>query len=344
MNRSLSQLRSRRRERQASNAVLNPRHRRSAPIRKVHGHFRLGCRLVRSYLQRILGLCIALLVLSYHAFCFYQLMQKNLMGTGFQIELKDNLVDRATGCPALAVRFTHFHSEPLVPMTRQELEHQIELMVPISNHTSSNLILQCPRPDQNNDDSPPCRGILKVFRSEVMYRHVKRCLKILQDSVITSRILYSDDHTMTLVEEELASATLWDAPIPRDFDVQLLYIRCILLKHSIVHRDFTAANFMVHQNTGKVYVIDFSDAFIWDDEWTSSSRNLINLFNIWWKWHDEDDQRQELVELTKRMRVGDMRWKKPVQLAQHEKWQPSEEDLKLMGNRPRFDLLKDIHN
>ena len=269
-------------------------------------------------------------------------MEKNLIGNDFMLELKDVVVDPVTGCPALSTRFTHHKQDPVLPMTQDELDHQIGLMVPISDHTSNNLILKCPPSEHNEEDVPICRGIVKVFRSMETYHHIKHCLTILHDSPITARLLYADDESLTLVEEELALATLWDAPIPRDFNVQLQFIRCMLLKHSIVHRDFTAANFMVHQITGKLYVIDFSDAFVWDDQWTSW-HNLLNLFNIWWKWHDEDAQRHELVEITKPLRNGDKRWKRPVQPEQHEKWQPTEEDLQVMGHRPRFDLLKDIH-
>lgn len=343
MNRSLPQLRSRQRGSQVNNPVLRPHNRRSAPLKRLQGHYRRVRTSCRLYFPWLIGSCIVLVILPCHVYCFYQLMLKNLMGADFQVELKHNLVDRATGCPALAVRFTHFHSKPFVPMTHEELQQQIALMIPVPNHTSRNLILHCPTSEQVEDGAPTCRGIVKVFRSETLYHHVKRCLMILEDSMITARILHADDETLTLVEEELGSATLWDAPIPRDFDVQLLYIRCILLKHSIVHRDFTSANFVVHPNTGKLFVIDFSDAFIWDNEWISP-RNLINLFNIWWKWHDEDAQRHELVTLTKPRWVGDMRWKHPVQPEQHEKWVPSEEDLKLMGDHPRFHILEDNNN
>lgn len=344
MKKGVSFFRSRRRGSTASNGQLHLRQGNFLSLRKPRGWIFCRRPRVTSFHSKIFGCsCLVWLGVCYHAVCFYRLMERNLIGNAFKHELKGMLLDPATGCPALSTRITHLKSELLVPMTKDELDHQIGLMVPILDHTSNNLILKCPRLEQQEQDFPTCRGIVKVFRSAATYHHIKYCLNILQDSHITARLLYSDDESLTLVEEELALSTLWDAPIPRDFNVQLQFIRCILLKHSMVHRDFTSANFMVHQVTGKVYVIDFSDAFIWDDQW-NSLHNLVNLFNIWWKWYDEDAQRLELVEMTKTLWNGNKRWKRPVQPEHHEKWQPTEEDLKVMGHGPRFDLLQDIHH
>jgi hypothetical protein len=289
---------------------------------------------------------LLILAIRRHYFRFYHLMENNVLGTYFQEELMshaqaiDFFIDSATSCPQLPLLLANVRPEPLVPMTREELENQIEIMVP-TNHTGGNLVLQCP--NLTEEHTTPCRGVVKVFRSESTYQHVKRCLTILKDAEITARLLYSDEETLTLVEEEIALSTLWEAPIPRNFDMQLIYIRCILLNYSVVHRDFTAPNFVVHPTTGKLYIIDFSDAFAWDDQWMSSGRNLVNLFNIWWKWHDEDSQRHVLVDTTKPMVKGDMQWKRPAVVEPRTgRWEPSNEDLQLIGGRQRFDLLQDI--
>lgn len=304
------------------------------------------------HVRWVVGFLLFLLAICRHAFLFYRLMKGNVTGAYFQQELMarhlvDYLVDPDTACPQLSVSLANAQPVPLKLMSKEELDHQIEMMVP-TDHTGRNLVLQCPQEEQDDAGpniilQPNCRGVVKVFRSESTYHHVKRCLILLQDSGITARLLYSDDETLTLVEEEIASSTLWEAPIPREFDIQLLFIRCILLQHSIVHRDFTAPNFVVNPMTGRLYIIDFGDAFVWDDQWMSSGRNLVNLFNIWWRWHDEDSQRQMLVDATKPRVKGGMKWKRPVVQPLPGQWEPSEEDLKFLGGRRRFDLLQDIH-
>jgi hypothetical protein len=309
----LSQVRSRRRSttrtHQSDKTVLqtNPRHPRgpTPPVRnwRDSGHLSASRRIPVLWIK--VGSALVVLLICWHFFLFYRLMENNVFGTNFRQELLarqhargDFLIDPDTSCPRFPiVSKTKVHPSPLIPMTKEELEHQIDRMVPVrSRHTgSSSLVLQCP-------PSTACRGVVKVFRSKSTFRHVQRCLTLLKDSDITARLLYSDEDTLTLVEEEIAPSTLWFAPIPSNLEVQLLYIRCILLQYSIVHRDFTASNFVVHPRTGKLYIIDFSDAFVSDKDqgrmWFSGRRNLVNLFNLWWKWHNEDAQRQILLDRT----------------------------------------------
>lgn len=278
-----------------------------------------------------------------------------MRGTEFHKELDAFGVNNRTLCPALPARLYFDHRKPFVPMTREELDEQLGSMISVNHTTGGNTILQCPlnfwRPEDDGDDEPllvdphkdsqsHCRGVVKIFQSRSIYHHAKRCLELLQDSGITARLLYSDDESLTLVEEQISPYPLWDAPVPFDVGTQLLNIRCILLQHSILHRDFTANNFIVDPIGGKLFVIDFSDAFVGDDRWWTSWRNLVNLFNVWWKWHDEDAQRHELTHETKMLLKKGNVWEPP---RQHKRWEPSEEDLKIMGDRPRFDILKDIH-
>jgi serine/threonine-protein kinase RIO1 len=120
-----------------------------------------------------------------------------------------------------------------------------------------------------------------------------------------------------MVEEDMGRVTMLNSPIPDDFDVQLRRIRCLLQHHQILHRDLTWQNLILNQDTGKLYVIDFGDAFVWNgfSSWGGnnnwSSRNVENLFNIWWKHYDEERQLEWLISETRLEVKGDRLWKPP---------------------------------
>jgi hypothetical protein len=219
-------------------------------------------------------------------------------------------------CPALPERLQHWgRLPPLAPLTKRLVEQQLKVMKEITPGTTGNRILTCPGLHKH------CRGVAKVYRSKAVYHHVKRCLTLLKDAGIGARILYANDETATMVEEDMGRVTMLNSEIPDDFDVQLWRIRCLLRHHQILHRDLTWQNIIVNKYTGKLTVIDFGDAFVWQGyswqermwrHWENySRRNVENLFNIWWKHYDEDGQLERLISATRPQVKGDRLWKPP---------------------------------
>lgn len=150
--------------------------------------------------------------------------------------------------------------------------------------------------------SDTCHGVVKVYQSRPVCEHVKRCLKLLEPAGdVGARILYADEKTKpeTMAEENMGpsmSVSTW----PEDYAIQLRRIVCILRKYSIIHRDLNWNNFVVDESTGRIYVIDLGDAFVWQGGmWNLQNyrrHNLVNLFNIWWKHHDEQEQLDDLID------------------------------------------------
>ena len=217
-------------------------------------------------------------------------------------------------CPELPERLQNLPPESrLHPMTQNKLTEQLEYkMEAVDLGTTGNRILKC----KNQYRGISCRGVLKIYPQRSVYELVKRCLTLLEHAQIAPRILYADDATATMVEEDLGTITMMNSPIPMDFDLQLRRIRCILREHAILHRDLLFRNFIIDKKTGKVFVIDFGDAFVWEGGgvWNSqnfSSRNLVNLFNMWWRGHDEDANLEWLIDYTKPEIRGDRQWRPP---------------------------------
>lgn len=202
--------------------------------------------------------------------------------------------------------------QSLRTLTKEQVEKQLPYMEKVKRGTTGNQIWICPRPTPRG---VRCYGVVKKFRSKAVYRHVKRCLTILHHTGFTPRIMYADDETSTLVEEDLGFVTMLNAPIPIDFDKQIRHIHCVLREHSIIHRDLTYPNFIIEPNTGKMKLIDFGDAFIWDGGWTENQnyyqRNIENLFNLWWKYQDEQAHVEWLIKITKPEVKGDRQWRPP---------------------------------
>jgi serine/threonine protein kinase len=199
-------------------------------------------------------------------------------------------------------------------MTKEQMTKQLEDMEEITVGTTGNRILHCP---SHYTYGIPCRGVLKVYRHTSVYQHVKRCLTLLETVGIGARILYADDATATMVEEDMGRVTMMNAPIPLDYDVQLRRIRCLLQEHSILHRDLNWRNFLVDKGTGKVTIIDFGDAFVWHgggvwNRQNYSYRNVVNLFNIWWRSHDEDASLERMIAFTIPEIKGDRQWRPPA--------------------------------
>jgi hypothetical protein len=241
-----------------------------------------------------------------------------------------------TKCPDLPDRLLHHHTDlvspPLIPLTKEEVKRQRSLMIKARLGTMGDVVLACPDHHRSRVDSygrirtsysgststhsQVCRGILKIYQSKVVYRHVKRCLTLLQGTGIAPRILYSDDATHTLVEEDQGWLTMRNSPIPVDFDQQLRRILCILRQHSIVHRDLTYPNIVIDEVTGKLSIIDMGDAFVAIDGWYNwqnyNWRNLQNLWNIWWHQYDEEAKLEDLITRTIPEITGDRQWRPPV--------------------------------
>lgn len=132
--------------------------------------------------------------------------------------------------------------------------------------------MMCHHPDHttsSSSSSPLCYGVLKIFRSKVVYEHTKRCLTLLQNEDFVPRLLYSNDTTLTIVEEDRGQLTMMNAPIPMDFDQQIHRMICRLRQYyRIIHRDITYTNFVIDPKTGFISLIDFGDAFVAIDEET----------------------------------------------------------------------------
>jgi len=243
-------------------------------------------------------------------------------------------------CPALPERLqTMAMGRPPyspVQLTKEEVDHQLQIMIPNKVGTTGNQVFVCPANKQQknstaaDDDTTECRGVVKVYRSRAVYHHVKRCLLLLAEdttSYVTSPILYADDASATMVEANAGPAmsiSTW----PDDFEPQLRRIMCLLRRQHMIHRDLNWQNFVVDETTGRIYIIDFGDAFVWQSQpgdteeeggawrnWQNyQRRNLVNLFNIWWKQHDEQQQLEDLIAKIKfqRKRNKTRIWKAPV--------------------------------
>lgn len=234
-----------------------------------------------------------------------------------------------TTCPPLPDRLLHHHvdllSPPLVPLTQQDIKQQMKYRKKDRLGTMGDVILTCPshhrsrvdelgriRTMQTDPSLRSCRGILKQYQSGAVYQHVKRCLTMLEDTGIVPRLLYSDDSTLTLVEEDKGFLTMRNSPIPVDFDQQLRRILCILRHHSIVHRDVTHPNFVIDEITGMLYIIDFGDAYVGTLESRFNWRNIQNLFNIWWNQYDEEARMDEFIADTIPEIRGNRQWRPPA--------------------------------
>lgn len=192
-------------------------------------------------------------------------------------EQQTNNSTSSTICPPMPKRLEHVKPFPLETMTKEEMEYQIQNYMDENEFgTTGNRILTC---RQHNVHF--CRGVVKVYRSKAMYFQVKRCLLMLQEAGITSRILYADDETGTMVEEDMGEVTLMNSPVPWDYKEQMHLIQCILQQHSIIHRDFNFRNFIANQATGKINIIDFGDSVVWQGGlWNLENYNWRNLQNV----------------------------------------------------------------
>jgi tRNA A-37 threonylcarbamoyl transferase component Bud32 len=220
-----------------------------------------------------------------------------------------------TSCPSLPGRLENITiPKPLVPLSKEQLESQVVKHMILEEHgTTGSKILTCRRDVKLSSEE--CRGVLKIYRSKSIYRHVKRCLRLLEKSGMTSRILYTDDENKIMVEEDLGSLTMMNSPVPFDYAPQLRRIHCILQEHSIIHRDFNFRNFIVDPSTGYIRIIDFGDAVIWQGSSRNTEnfqlRNLENLFSLWWKSYDAQAELDGMVEIADPMIFGDRLWKPP---------------------------------
>eukprot|EP00980_Cylindrotheca_fusiformis_P014817 scaffold4031_cov135-Cylindrotheca_fusiformis.AAC.4 len=204
----------------------------------------------------------------------------------------------------------------LVPTTRklskQEMEYQMQNYMDANEFgTTGNKIFTC-----RQHKVPFCTGVVKIYRSKAMYYQVKRCLTLLQHAGITSQILYTDDEKGIMVEEDMGELTMMNSPVPLDYVVQLQWIHCVLVQHSIIHRDYNFRNFLVNQTTGKIMVIDFGDAVVWQGGlWNIENynlRNLENMFSLWWKRHSSQAQLDIMVEVAEPMLFGNRIWRQPI--------------------------------
>lgn len=247
--------------------------------------------------------------------------------------------DSADVCPPLPDRLLHWAKPPqLIPLTKDEVEEQRRIMTKTNFGTMGDSILRCPptKPSvlssTRRNAETDCRGILKTYRSKVVYEHVKRALTILADTRIVPRILFSDDATRTLVEESMGQVTMMNSPIPVDFDQQLRRILCILRQHKVIHRDLTFPNFVVDEVSGMIFLIDFGDAFLGVDGGIMANvfpssqeqdrpfnwRNLVNLLNIWLSNYDEEVRLEEFIAFTQPKVHGERQWRpKPWKWTSH---------------------------
>jgi serine/threonine protein kinase len=141
-------------------------------------------------------------------------------------------------------------------------------------------------------------------------------LTLLKDTGIVPRLLYADDTTNTLVEEDKGWLSMRNSPIPLDFDQQLRRILCLLRQNRIVHRDMTYPNFVIDEITGMIYLIDFGDSFTWYGGWYETQncnwRNLQNLFTIWARGYDEEKYLEDFIDATIPEITGDRQWRPPA--------------------------------
>jgi hypothetical protein len=235
--------------------------------------------------------------------------------------------DMTTTCPALPARLQALGTRPPAHMlTREQVENQMTFMMKENKvGTTGNRVLLCsPSLSSSSSDTTTCYGVVKVYKSRSVCEHVKRCLQLLQQPTagdVGARILYADFKTKpnTMAEENMGP-TMSISSWPEDYEIQLRRIVCMLRTHYIIHRDLNWQNFVVDETTGRIYVIDLGDAFVWQGGvWNLENyrrHNLVNLFNIWWKHHDEQEQLDDLIDKIARLRkqaayVGRI-WKAPA--------------------------------
>lgn len=202
-------------------------------------------------------------------------------------------------CPELPERLSKIEKQQSSMLSKTEVEEQLKIMIPNHVGTTGNQVFLCPSVDASSQQQPWCRGVLKIYRWKHVYHHVKRCHKILEKYGIVPKILYADDESKTMVEENLGK-TISSSLLPEDFETQLRRLLCIFRQEKMIHRDLNWQNVVVDEEIGKVYLIDLGDAFAWTSDGAFHGenfmlRNLVNLFNIWWKGHDEMAQVEQLV-------------------------------------------------
>lgn len=180
-------------------------------------------------------------------------------------------------CPELPKRLQNVQPAYLEPLSKEEMEYQMQNFMDANEFgTTGNKIFIC-----RQHDVRFCRGVVKIYRSKAMYYQVKRCLSLLRDAGITSRILYTDDEKAIMVEEDMGLLTMMNSPIPLDYVSQLQRIQCLLSEYSIIHRDYNFRNFVVNQDTGRIMIIDFGDAVVWQGGfWNAENYNLRNIENV----------------------------------------------------------------
>ncbi|OEU19353.1 hypothetical protein FRACYDRAFT_235400 [Fragilariopsis cylindrus CCMP1102] len=245
-------------------------------------------------------------------------------------------------CPPLPDRLMnsyHNYGKHIIPppsleallLSTEDVDRQKLIMRKMKHGTMGDSILKCPSLSLSLPLSlSSCRGILKVYQSNTVYQHVKFCLTLLQDTGIVPRILYSNDTTQTIVEEEKGQYTMRSYystkststifKIPIDFDQQLRRILCILQQHSLIHRDITDANFMIDDETGMISIIDFGDAAYvaaYDEPSANANyynwRNRQNLWMIWWNNYLETQRMEEFIAIIQSQLRNGLRkqWRPP---------------------------------
>ena len=222
-------------------------------------------------------------------------------------------------CPKLPKRLqeylTKLKTDPFQKLSHENFKRQLPFMVPpnYNNGTTGNIIRICPT---NRQLYIRCIGVYKKYQSPSVYLHVKHILTMMHNSTVTPRILYADDPSLVIVEEDLGHVTMMNSRIPLDFEIQITRIHCILQYYGIIHRDITWRNFIIDLSVGYISIIDFGDAYIWkkisnnneNDHQSESWRNMVNLFNIWWKSYNEEEQFKHFVSVTNKNLKGERIW------------------------------------
>ena len=122
-------------------------------------------------------------------------------------------------------------------MSHEHLMGQMTRMAKTRFGTMGDTIMMCHRNDHTTTSaktSPSCYGVVKIFRFKSVYDHTKRCLTMLHDEDFVPNLLYSNDTTLTIVEEDRGQLTMMNSPVPIDFDVQLRYV-CHFPRAAILH-------------------------------------------------------------------------------------------------------------
>ena len=268
---------------------------------------------------------------------FHILMDKNLSLGLYQLHKQR----RVEECPSLPHRLQNhggFVDKPL-SMTHEQFMAQLPLMSKPRFGTMGDSILMCHHKDHTTSSSrtsPTCYGVAKIYKSKTVYEHTKRCSMMLAEEDFVPNLLYYNDTTQTLVEEDRGQLTMMNAAIPLDFDQQLRRMVCRLsTKYRIVHRDLYYPNFVIDPSTGYISLIDFGDAFVaasqtltspksatesattefmsfWRNNENWNRRNLINLFNIWLHSYDEQQYVERFIEMTIPHIYGNRQWRPKV--------------------------------